>query len=153
PVVTSTTAGINPFTVAVGDFNGDGKADMVTGDNDSFGYGDVSVFLGNGDGTFQASKSYQTAGGYPNDVIVADFNGDGKSDLETIDYSDGAVSVFIGNGNGTFKAAASFATGGGRPYGNAIGDINGDGKLDIVTSNNNHDVTVLLGNGDGTFKL
>jgi hypothetical protein len=82
--------------VAVGDFNGDGKADLAVAN-----YSDhsVSVLLGNGDGTFQTHVDYATGSG-PDSVAVGDFNGDGKADLAvTNDY---AVSVLLGNGDGTF---------------------------------------------------
>jgi hypothetical protein len=66
----------NPFTLALGDFNGDGKADLVTANNS----GTVSVLLGNGDGTFKKKLTYGTAGSSTS-IVVGDFNGDGKPDL------------------------------------------------------------------------
>ena len=66
----------------MGDFNGDGKSDLVTADDSG---NTASVLLGNGNGTFQAKQSFGTGTG-PHSVAVADFNGDGKSDLVTADY-------------------------------------------------------------------
>ena len=71
----------------------------------------MSVLLGNGNGTFQA-KTVLRHGRRAYSVAVADFNGDGKSDLVTADYgSDNTVSVLLGNGNGTFQAKQAFGTG------------------------------------------
>jgi hypothetical protein len=68
-----------PIAVAVGDFNGDGKLDLVTS---IYVNGGVSVLLGNGDGTFQPHIDYSTGGDSPW-IAVGDFNGDGKLDLVT----------------------------------------------------------------------
>ena len=70
----------------------------------------ASVLLGNGNGTFQARQSFGT-GSEPYSVAVADFNGDGKSDLVTADHGGNTASVLLGNGNGTFQAKQSFGTG------------------------------------------
>jgi hypothetical protein len=144
------TTGSHPFTVAVGDFNGDGRADLVTADF----FDGVSVLLGNGDGTFQAKHDYSTGDGAVS-VAVGDLNSDGKPDLVTVDES--KVWVLLGNGDGTFQAAQGYATSAAPPsalpYSVAIGDLNGDGRPDVVTANIWADtVSVLLGNGDGTLQ-
>ena len=93
------------------------------------------MLLGNGNGTFQAKQSFGT-GTNPYTVAVADFNGDGKSDLVTADYNArNTASVLLGNGNGTFQAKQAFGTGT-RPAWVAVGDFNGDGKSDLVTADN-----------------
>ena len=159
---TSPATGSNPASVAVGDFNGDGRKDLATANG---GSSSVSVLLGNGtgstgDGTFTAAASPAT-GSAPYSVAVGDFNGDGRQDLATANISAGTVSVLLGNGagstgDGTFTAAASPATGS-APSSVAVGDFNGDGRQDLATANNGADsVSVLLGNGagstgDGTF--
>jgi hypothetical protein len=155
-------------SVAVADFNGDGIPDLAVansgGSVDPFG--SLSILLGNGDGTFQARKSY-VAGGNPFVVAVGDFNGDSIPDLvvPNFKYGAGAVSVLLGNGDGTFQAALTMAAGN-QPTSVAVGDFNRDGKLDIVTTNFveeiprkgwppfvvGSDLRVVLGNGDGTFQ-
>jgi hypothetical protein len=140
---------VNPYYVAVGDFNGDGNLDLAVanaGNSSGAGAG-VSVLLGNGDGTFQRSVTYD-AGGDCFLVAVGDFNGDGKPDLAVM--FDG---VLLGNGDGTFQAAIPFPPGYYTPP-LAMGDFNGDGKLDLVVADSNASgsVDVLLGNGDGTFQ-
>ena len=158
----SPRTGFNPFSVAVGDFNGDGRQDLATANG---GARTVSVLLGNGtgstgDGTFTAATS-PTTGSSPVSVAVGDFNGDGRKDLATANINANSVSVLLGDGtggigDGTFTAAASPATGSG-PYSVAVGDFNGDGRQDLATANSSaNTVSVLLGNGtgstgDGTF--
>jgi hypothetical protein len=144
-------AGSHPHSVAVGDFNGDGKLDLALADE---GKGNAAVLLGNGNGTF-SSALYWPAGIDPISVAVGDFNGDGKLDLAVADYgtnsTNGGVSVLLGNGNGYFQSARNFAAGS-SPDSVAVADLNGDGKLDLVVANHDsNDVSVLLGNGNGTF--
>ena len=102
--------GTEPWSVAVGDFNGDGKPDLaVANGGDNY---DVSVLLGNGDGTFQAAVNYPTGGFFPYALAVGNFNGDTKPDLAVAGFnnnSGGAVSVFMGKGDGTFQPAVSLS--------------------------------------------
>jgi len=138
----------NPYSVAVGDFNGDGKLDIVVANSAG---SSVLILRGNGDGTFQPRVSY-TTGLYPSSVAVGDFNGDGKLDLIVGNAGGDTVSVLLGNGDGTFQSQVTYATGI-DPFSVAVGDFNGDGKLDIVVVNSEvGTVSVLLGNGDGTFR-
>ncbi|MFZ0792469.1 MAG: FG-GAP-like repeat-containing protein [Candidatus Korobacteraceae bacterium] len=140
--------GANSASVAVGDFNGDGKPDLVV---TNYGSANVSVLLGNGDGTFQTAVNYRV-GSVPTSVAVGDFNGDGKLDLAVSNESSNDVSVLLGNGDGTFQAAVNYAAGSGA-YWVTAGDLRGNGKLDLVVANlAGNNVSVLLGNGDGTFQ-
>ena len=142
--------GTNPQSVAVGDFNGDGKLDLAVangGDFSSGAGGNVTVLLGNGDGTFQTALAF-AAGDIPQSVAVGDFNGDGKPDLAVANLRSGDVSVLLGNGDGTFQAAQNFPAAGASSI--AVGDFNGDGKVDLAVASGS--VSVLLGNGDGTFQ-
>jgi 6-phosphogluconolactonase (cycloisomerase 2 family) len=106
--------------VAVGDFNGDGKPDLVTA---NYWSGNVSVLLGNGDGSFQAHVDYG-AGSGPSSVAVRDFNGDAKPDLAVANYGSNNVSVLLGNGDGTFQAHVDYDAGS-SPESVAVGDFNG----------------------------
>jgi uncharacterized protein (DUF2141 family) len=129
--------------VAIGDVNGDGKADLVVSNTNS-GY--VGVLLGNGDGTFQSPVDYIAGGTYTGSVAVADLNGDGKLDIVVNvscpnsggcqgNGSSGGVSVLLGNGDGTFRAAVIYPSGGDFPESLAVGDLNGDGIPDLAVSN------------------
>src|SRR5579871_355130 len=133
----------------VGDFNGDGNLDFaVAADSPQ---GQMNVFLGNGDGTFQAPQTYQL-GSSPSAVAVGDLTGDGIPDLVVPNESDSTVSVLLGNGDGSFQPARTLAVGY-EPKSVAVGDLNGDGRLDLAVADyGDSDVSVLLGNGDGSFQ-
>lgn len=99
--------------------------------------------------TFNLAVHYAMAAG-PQDIVTADFNGDGRLDIATANHISHIVSVILGNANGTFQPAQNSPTGD-NPLSLAVGDFNDDGKLDIATANAG-DVSVLLGNGNGTFQ-
>jgi hypothetical protein len=111
----------------------------------------VSVFMGNGDGTFQPPVNYSTPNP-PVSIALGDLNGDGKPDLVVVDpaLGDWIVSVLLNNGDGTFQSPVNYSTAPG-PLSVAIGDLNGDGKLDLAIACVDA-VSILLGNGDGTFR-
>src|SRR5258707_853361 len=130
-----------PQSVAMGDFNGDGVPDLATA---NWGSNDVSVFLGNGDGSFQTARGFG-ADTSPSSVALGDFNGDGVPDLAVANNSSNDVSVLLGNGDGSFQPARNFGAGSG-PNFVAVGNFNGDAVLDLIVANHsNSDVSVLLG--------
>jgi YD repeat-containing protein len=145
--------GDRPRSLVVLDLNADGKMDIVTANGDS---SDLSVLLGNGDGTFQTEKRLATGDGFfrgPTSLATGDLNHDGIMDLVTSNnYISNTVSVLLGNGEGSFQPQQRLAVGE-FPNSAAVADVNADGWLDIVTANiNSGDISVLLGNGDSTFK-
>ncbi len=144
---TDFSAGSGLRSVAVGDFNGDGKQDLATANFDS---NTVSVLLGDGAGGFSAATNFGVGSG-PFSVAVGDFNGDGKPDFVTANFSSNNLSVRLGNGAGGFSSATTFSVGS-NPPSVAVGDFNGDGKQDLVTANySSNTMSVLLGDGAGSF--
>ncbi len=145
--VTYDSGGLFANSVVVDDVNGDGKLDLVVANGSSspsVALGNVSVLLGNGDGTFQTAVSYDRGGYGAGSVVVTDANGDGKHDVVVANCSTSAIgcvgangdlALLLGNGDGTFQTATSFGSGGSTPFGVAVGDVNGDKKPDIVAAN------------------
>jgi hypothetical protein len=172
PAVLYGSGGFGATSVAVADFNGDGKPDLVVTNECVSGSncnnGSVGVLLGNGDGTFGRTTTYASGGLDAVSVAVADVNGDGKPDVIVANEcgtistcGDGSVAALLGNGDGTFQVTGEIYDSGGRQAESiAIADVNGDGKPDLVVANRcvsrsncgNGSLSVLLGNGDGTFR-
>ena len=131
--------------VGAGDFNSDGKLDLVT-----IGNNNLSILLGTGTGSFGAPTNLNVNGSNSRFFAVEDFNADGKLDLAFIDSSDN-VSILLGTGTGSFGTPTKFK-GGNDPRGLATGDFNGDNKPDLAVTNIGSDnVSILLGTGKGSF--
>jgi FG-GAP-like repeat len=137
-------------SLAVDDLNGDGNLDLVRANALT---DDVSVLLGNGDGTFQAAASY-FAGEFASSVAIGDLTGDGNLDLAV---TTGLASVLLGNGDGSFQSPVNYFAGQ-VAFSVAVADLNGDGELDLAVADlfsddvSFDDVSVLTGKGDGTFE-
>ena len=141
------SVGDSPVSVAAADFDGDGVSDLVTANlNNS----NVSVLLGNGDGTFQPAQNFSVGASAPNSVTTADFNGDGITDLATGNFNGRSISVLLGNGDGTFLAAQTYFVSG-RASSVTAADLNGDGVIDLASTSDDK-LAVLLGKGDGSFQ-
>ena len=137
-------------SVAIGDFNGDGFADIAVAESFENAIG---ILLGNGEGTFQSTSLALATGQIAVSVVVGDFNEDGILDIAagTFTASD-SVQVWLGNGDGTFSAAPAIPQTGTLGSVLAVGDFNRDGHADLIVGNNDgNTITVLLGKGDGTF--
>ncbi len=137
--------------MAAADLNGDGFADIVTGNYLSGGT--VSVLLGNGNGTFRPTQNFTTGDGalFP---VIADVNGDGRPDIVTGNYRAGTVSVLLGNddgsghGDGTFETLPEMVVGAYAAF-VSVADVNGDSRPDIISPNGSDSVSVLLNLGNG----
>ena len=141
---------MRPGFVQSADVNGDGKADLVIGNETS---NNIAVLLGNGDGTFQPAITYSVGNTFPSAHFIADFNDDGKPDIAVpnalVGTNGGTISMLINKGDGTFLPATTIATNI-SPLSIAAGDFNGDGNQDLWLGGNGSS-TVMFGNGNGTF--
>src|SRR5690348_11403027 len=156
PTLIQLPAGFSPAALAATDLNGDGHADLVVADQ---GNNTISVFLGNGDGTFQSRTDYPT-GAAPVSVAFGDFNRDGAEDIAIANLNGNSVTVYYNQTSttnsaslGKFAAAATrdFAAGS-SPTAISVADYNADGIPDIAVSDKGDNaVTVLLNGGSGIF--
>ena len=149
--------GLPHAKLIVGDFNGDGHADIAVPGQ---GLGGIGGYLSNGDGTFHAVYSPQIGTDWIDwqgaQAFAGDFNGDGKTDIAVTALGLGGIASYLSNGDGTFHAVYSSQTGtdwidwsGAKTI---AGDFSGDGKTDIaVTAPGLGGIASYLSNGDGTF--
>lgn len=155
PTLIQLPAGFQPTGIAATALSASGHTDLIVTNQ---GNNSVSVFLGNGDGTFQPRTDYAT-GAAPVYVATGDFNGDSVLDLAVANNTDNTVSILLGvptaanpnAGSGTFHTQVAFPTAAG-PTSLALADYNVDGQLDIaVAASGDNAVSVLLNLSGGIF--
>lgn len=142
------TTGVQPMSVALADFNGDGHLDAAVADS---GTGDVRVFFGDGTGKFGKPSAYKVPDAWA--VAAGNLSGDHVPDLAVSQASEGGVAVFLNSGSGKFSNAVYYEQGIGVSSGVVIADFNHDGSADLaVVDSQTSVVDVLLNKGNGTFK-
>ena len=132
-----------PTSVAIGDFNNDGKADLVVANSGSFL---TTVVYGNGDGTFAFGwEHFNFDGGMPYAVTAGDFNKDGKQDFAVAFNTKDAIGVYLNLPSGLTNNIQMFPAGD-QPIAIAAGDFDGDGTDDVAAANyGSNNVTVVTG--------
>ena len=152
-------SGPNPRWISVTDLNHDGNSDIVVANagSESTDSGSIMVLLGDGRGGVRpAPGSPFPAGHLPNDIAIADMNGDGNPDLVVANHQSPFLRVFLGDGHGGFRLAPNSPVdvhSHPHPHGVAVGDFNSDGKLDVATDSwSNNQIEILAGDGAGGLK-
>jgi hypothetical protein len=150
--------GMQTQAVAAGDFNSDGRVDLVVTLNTL--QLSLALLTGTGTGTFNAPTFFPNTSGFDSPAIVAtDLNGDGRLDLVVMHNiacftapcrSARSITILLGNGNGTFQTPSEVDVGTG-PSSMAVVDLNRDGIKDVAIGGGNTELSVLLGVGNGTF--
>ena len=152
---TTYPAGGPPRRMAVGDFDGDSRPDLVVSLDGSGSTGHLSILLNDGTGKFIAPNLVNLAG-HPSTLVVNDVNNDGKLDIVTAlstGTTDGKVAVLLGNGTGGFSHAPNspFFTLRVNAFALVLGDFNEDGKRDLAVPNSAGGADIMLGDGAGGF--
>ncbi|CAF4312844.1 unnamed protein product, partial [Adineta steineri] len=142
-VIYSIETNAGPTSIATGDFNNDNRLDIVVS---NFLLGSISLFYGNGDGTFSNLTSYTTgSGSQPGFVIASDLNNDTILDIAVANVGKDNIGVFFGNVNHSFYDQITFSTGiGSAPNALVVEDFNNDNQLDIAFANYGTNYLVVL---------
>ena len=148
---TTYLVGVEPISVAMADFNGDGNLDVAVANSNQDGKaGNVMVLLGNGRGNLGKPKVYNVTGA-PWSIAARDLNGDKFPDLAVTQETGGSVAVLLNDGTGKFLPPVSYSTGGGGIVDVKIADLRKNGDQDLVVASLSQGMVVFLNNGDGTF--
>jgi len=145
PTLYSTESGSHPLAIAVGDFNNDTNLDITVA---NWGRGNIAVFLGYGNGTFQNMMPFSTGkDSGPTSVSIADINNDTYLDIIVTNEISNNMGVFLGYGNGSFAEQMVFSTGdNSAPYSATIGDFNKDNYSDVAVTNfHSNNIVVFFG--------
>jgi hypothetical protein len=147
-VASHNLVGKDPRGLVVGDFNGDGKLDVIVGDED----GSLLEFLGDGKGNMVGAGNIAALGSVAS-IAIGNFTHDGHLDLVVSDFRSNSAAILLGAGDGSFRLTWSFELPRrGTLFHVATADFNGDGITDLViTSEGDSDYEVMLGSGNGTF--
>ena len=150
PTSASFAVGYDNYGFDVSDLNGDGKPDIVLTNWTS---GDIRVLFNCGlSATVNipaAATCNLTAAGInlhtvtiaslsqPRDLVIHDFDGDGKKDIIATSYAGSVLGIILGNGNGTFNPIYTVSTDAAGPRGIVKADMNQDGRMDVVVTGDN----------------
>jgi hypothetical protein len=137
--------GLQAMAVAVGDFNKDGRIDLVATIDES---NSIAFWKGLGGGSFSSPSFFKVTQSGVRGIVAADFNSDGRLDVACVNEWSGTVSVFAGNGQGGFSPL-SVGGAGQQPKRLFLADVNLDGLPDLVTTGMG--ASVLMGDGKGSF--
>jgi hypothetical protein len=144
----SYASGVETTSVAVADFNSDGKLDVAVANN----AGNVKVFFGTGKGTLKKPATYNLPGHtIPYGIAAGDLNEDHSPDLAVAEDGAGSVAVFLNDGTGHFLKPVTYNAGGGGVVDVQIADLRNNGDQDLVIANASQGLVVLLNKGNGTF--
>jgi len=141
-----------PWSLVVGDFNGDGIPDVVAGSSDETD-NSVAVWINNGDGRFAVPVSYALTSDSPHGsawtIAAGDFNGDHQLDLAVVGNTSGTGGILFGQGDGSFTPAVPFVLSYAGADDIAVGDLDGDAKPDLAVALGNSMFGVFFNLGDG----
>lgn len=144
-----TTSGANFSTFTTGDFNGDGKVDVVGLDNAT---NKAKIYLGDGAGHFNSTGGSYDTGGGTGLLVSGDINGDGNLDIALRGGTTSTLTVLFGNGSGGLGQAVSYSGAATAISSISIGDLNLDGVAELITTSSDGKLNILVGNADGTLR-